>query len=503
MIPRNSGIRPGGFLKAAAVVAGLCLAFQMLIGFGPLIRIITEPDSKTVEKTSDQAKLAKIALEAGDGSVREKAVEKINDQALLAKFALGSDFAVHRVATEKLTDQTPLAKIAVEDKNCFVRKAATKKLTDQAVLSKIALEDKDWLTRVAAVEKLADQSLLAKIAWQDSDSGVRRAAVDKLTDQSMLAKIAVKSEDRIIRYDSIRKIISQEHLAEVAIEATDYSVTTYAVEKLNDQALLAKIAVEGNGSALEKLSDSVLLLKVAFEGDGTQYAAFCKLRNAIDEVAALSTEAKDPVTRLHASIFLEIHGALQSLPDKLISGDSLRKQLCQMALLAANLLENPCIKAELGNIEDVQFKWEPCSVGYERLGEVRGEKVTLSIKASKVEQPIVHSWATIFPRRLEWRVSPNFNAEEYKDKHTIRVKVEELAYFRDLCGLLSAPALGRVASEARASEIRLAAVEKLTDSVILTKISTEDESSRVKEAAKKRLAEIQASPRSNPKEAAQ
>jgi septal ring-binding cell division protein DamX len=60
---------------------------------------------------------------------------------------------------ENLTDQAFLAKIAVEDKAASVRRAAVEKLTDQAVLAKIAVEDKDAIVHRAAVKKLIDQAV--------------------------------------------------------------------------------------------------------------------------------------------------------------------------------------------------------------------------------------------------------------------------------------------------------------------------------------------------------
>ncbi len=46
-------------------------------------------------------------------------------------------------AVERLTDQALLARIALEDTVAYVRRAALLKLTDQAVLLKVALEDMD------------------------------------------------------------------------------------------------------------------------------------------------------------------------------------------------------------------------------------------------------------------------------------------------------------------------------------------------------------------------
>ncbi len=100
----------------------LCIALFVPVGCGGFASL------ESVERTRDQTKLAKIAVEAWEPHVREAAVEKLNDQ-------------------------NSLAKIAVEDDDSDVRHAAVEKLTNQATLAKIAIEDDDRRVRQAAVEK--------------------------------------------------------------------------------------------------------------------------------------------------------------------------------------------------------------------------------------------------------------------------------------------------------------------------------------------------------------
>jgi hypothetical protein len=111
-------------------------SFYFAVTLSVLLFILTgcAPTVKSVERTSDQNRLAKIAVEAKDGYVREAAVNKLTDQALLAK-------------------------IAVEDKKGAIRKVAVNKLTDKALLEKIAVEDKEWFVREAAkarIDQLGD-----------------------------------------------------------------------------------------------------------------------------------------------------------------------------------------------------------------------------------------------------------------------------------------------------------------------------------------------------------
>jgi uncharacterized membrane protein (DUF106 family) len=115
---------------------------------------------------------------------------------------------------ERTTDQNELAKIAEDAKDWHVRIAAVEKLTDQALLEKVAEEHKDWDIRRTALGKLTDQALLAKIAMEDKDSHICIAAVEKLTDQVLLAKVAVEAKSFDVRVHAIRKVTDQTLLAE-------------------------------------------------------------------------------------------------------------------------------------------------------------------------------------------------------------------------------------------------------------------------------------------------
>jgi len=81
---------------------------------------------------------------------------------------------------ERTTDQGKLAEIALSaDNDDKVRLAAVEKLTDQVALAKLAVDEKNESTRHAAVRKLSDQTLLAKCATEDTNEEIRRTAVEK------------------------------------------------------------------------------------------------------------------------------------------------------------------------------------------------------------------------------------------------------------------------------------------------------------------------------------
>jgi hypothetical protein len=238
----------------------------------------------------DQAQLTRVALDKDNYfDVREEATRRLTDQALLAKIAVeDEDSRVRTAAVEKVTDQAVLAKIATEDGNRDVRQVAVNKLTDQAVLAKIALDEKEGFVQAAAVKKLTDQAALAKVALgQHFFSYVREAAVQKLTDQAVLARLA--SMDYPVQLGTL-------------VGTTEPSVHFAAIERLTDQALLAKIAVVGTdpndksecphcfrqtrAAAIANLTDQTLLAKLAGDiGKATYQSdeAVSRIRLALED----------------------------------------------------------------------------------------------------------------------------------------------------------------------------------------------------------------------------
>ena len=159
------------------------------------------------------------------------------------------------LAVEKLTDQAILAKIAVEDKGhktFSIRLAAVKKINDQALLAKIAVEDWYEDIRHTAVQNLANQAVLARIAMEDKAEDVRRAAVENLTDQAILAKVAVKGKWLDVRLTAVEKLTDQPTLARVAVEGIWLKVRLAAIGKLTDQVLLRKWAEKEPQAAIRQ-----------------------------------------------------------------------------------------------------------------------------------------------------------------------------------------------------------------------------------------------------------
>jgi HEAT repeat protein len=257
-----------------------------------LAKIVLEADKLEVRlaalwKLNDQISLTKIALEEKSFDLRNAAMQNITDQVLLAKIVLDSkDQKLRNTAVEKITDEKILENIAVVAKDNDVRFTAAGKLNDQAMLAKIAIEDDSWKVRYAAAKRVSENLLLEKFALESKDWEVRRDAVKKITDQNLLAKIAIEDKHPDVRAIAAKNLTEHAAIAMVASEAKDWEVRRDAVKKITDQGLLAKIAIEGKhsdvcGFAANKLTEHIALAKVASEAKDSEVRHAANQRMAV------------------------------------------------------------------------------------------------------------------------------------------------------------------------------------------------------------------------------
>jgi len=239
------------------------LCFAIFAGCGASLQ--------TVKNTTDQSKLAEIAMNSSDTKVRCAAVERLTTEELRAKIALNdADPEVRRIATGTLTDQKILTRIAIEDNDAKVRSAALWKITDQDLLAKIAVEAKSEGARKVAMMKLTDRKVLSKFSTENKDDKVRIAAVGSLTDQAELENIAMTDAQPKVRIEAVKKLTGQAALSKIALTDADSGVRNAAVSKLDDQALLMKIAKQDSdgevrGTAVDRMSDQREQAKIALE----------------------------------------------------------------------------------------------------------------------------------------------------------------------------------------------------------------------------------------------
>ncbi|GAM11659.1 hypothetical protein OR1_03975 [Geobacter sp. OR-1] len=182
---------------------------------------------------SDQAILAKIAIEDDIWVVAEAALKKLTDQTLIFKVAVEAKISwVSETAVKMLTDQAQIAKIAIEGKNENIRVTAANELENQAILAKISIETPDIRVRCVTIGKLTDQELLAKIVKEEKDSAVRRAAITAMTDQAILSKVAMENNGKWDTRKLAFSKLDNEHLNMLAAKSTDDAIRLAALVRL-------------------------------------------------------------------------------------------------------------------------------------------------------------------------------------------------------------------------------------------------------------------------------
>jgi len=139
----------------------------------------------------------------------------------------GADTAERLRSVAQITDQAALAKIALQDENFAVRSMAVSRLTDQALLAKIITEEsgngrgisEEYARDIRrdAVARVTDQSLLVKIALEEPDIGTREIAITGITDQQISARIAMTEKDWRCQRDAIRNVVDKSLLATLVV----------------------------------------------------------------------------------------------------------------------------------------------------------------------------------------------------------------------------------------------------------------------------------------------
>ena len=222
-----------------------------------------EVRTKAVMKLRDQAALARVAIGNGGSPVGEAAVARLTDPKALERVAIeGTDLTVAGYAGRRLPeplDPALLARMALEARDGFVRQFAIAQVKDQAVLAKAALTDKESEPRRRAVARLTDQALLSQVLLGDKDVEVRQAALPRVTDPAVLAKVALMDKNAKLRKTAVNQLKDQALLGQVALTSTDGKIAWAAVTNLSDQETLMKVAAGTSsdrllGHVLERLS---------------------------------------------------------------------------------------------------------------------------------------------------------------------------------------------------------------------------------------------------------
>jgi hypothetical protein len=280
-------------MKKIIIPASILLVIGLLIFFNASLDSSSLFMRKlALMKESNQALLAKIAVENHDADMREAAEQRVKDriilerqreesqrrlnnlkeeksQANLLKSALGDSWwAVREAAVSLLNDQSALAKVVIESSESEIRNAAAQKLNSQDAIAMVVISVKDTEIRKTFFNKLTDQSALAKVVIGTNDSEIRNMAFVKLNDQNALAEVLANIQDDDVHEKVIEKLRKQLGLNNLGANDIATGILKAVIERSNDQSLLSDLArgyknFDIRLLATERLTDQNVLTKLA------------------------------------------------------------------------------------------------------------------------------------------------------------------------------------------------------------------------------------------------
>ena len=358
-----------------------------------------------------------------------------------------------------------LVKIATEDTCFYVREKAVDRLTDQTLLYRIATEDTYTLIREKAVDRLTDQTLLCRIAITDEDESVRISATANLTDQMLLMKVAIENKESTVRTAAVANITDQALLIKFATEDTDSNVRAAAVANITDQALLTKFATEDRASvvraaAVRNITDQELLTKM-----------INKEKKNLDVLCAIINTLKNPNPFL-----LQMTGNLNNV--------TLDARECFARVSLA--IQDPIIKLHIPNLRCiVEVSKFSSNNNYSQSNHIK----TISITNEKVTFKLCqngtvvtsNTWISESPQTVE-----SINDVIVNNSGVLHISGEDLMERLFQKGIFNSDDLLAL-SRSDIPEVRIGAVDNLSDKSLLSKISTDDDSYAVRFAATNRL----------------
>lgn len=336
--------------------------------------------------------------------------------------------------------------------------------SDPEILTEIAISVPESAAAARAYGAFHEDMEVMELEMMKLDAGDVPAALTKLSDETFLLKIAMQAKNTYVRWRAVDMIsnptllkTAQQSLTKIALEDVNHSVRHAAMKKLSDQSLVAKIALTDADAGIRRCAFEI----VGHEGT----------------LAALSGTCPE------ASLLLMINRGCDTIPEEH------RQRWKNEVLTFVHALALPPIRAELGDVQDIQTKWEPRSATYYGGGQRTakgGEAFTLAVRLSRVNRVVSRTWETRFE---EWisRGDTRF-AGAGNDSFFHWLEEEEL--LDGIVTLLSEATLAAVAVHERAaSSLRCMAINRLDDQTSLKRIAERDNNPDLVEAARKRLHE--------------
>jgi hypothetical protein len=405
---------------------------------------------------------------------------QVTDQAVLAR-AAEKDLATLRIySARRVADQVLLTKFS-GDKNPDVRNSAAMLLTNQAVLAKIAVEDQDPRVRAAAVEKVTDPTLLAKlkdVAFSADIPGYTGdMSVAALNTVQSVARMRLALQDPTV---SLR-IPKAEFDIECASTSQAYGpqpglpshyVAGEYIRFTVTQA--SRILAEDNWSTEfpHSVSDSTDFIPAWVDVVRMSTHLFGQPQFTQEDILKL---AQSPITEVHkgASANLIVDRSMdQAVLTKIaeVADDIPKRQtavemLTNQSLLAKIAIEDDCLDIRLIALQ-----------------MVTDETLLAKIALETVENRI---------SAVDEHIGPGMALDIMQVEHEMSLKISEIRQAA-VKKLTDQGLLAKVAVEGKQSYTRVAAVKKLTDQTVLTRIAVEDADSYVRETAIKCLAQLRA-----------
>ncbi len=499
--------------RGLGVFAGLRRSFPVALGLvlaGCSAPRIDSPDpevrQKAVLRLTDQASLARIAVEDDNWRVREAARDRLTDQAMLASVAM---LATHgdggwQSALRKVTDQAMLARVVQGTRNPAASEAALQKLTDQDLLSDIAVEAEGVYPSmgIAAAGKVTDQVLLGRIVSAARHPLVRRAAVEQLADQARLATIAIADEDPDVRSAALTRTEDDRLLAQIARDAKTPAERGAARVKIAAKATPARVAGADQGTpvdeaAVNRTTDQALLARIAMtEANGEEVRRLAVSRITDEALLALVLQSANysqagllAGERLHdveLLSFLRSGGGLSGG----IAGVNLAMRDSRISARYPHLSLTVTLREESSTYKIVTSHYESSSPARFGAGPNPGdlksvtEGLPMAAKGHAVQMKLRSDSAVLAEK--EWTPElRDIGAATGVPRASMLTDVEISELLREL---LSRPAftqddLKGIALESGMAELREAAIWNLKDQPFLARFAAEEKQDSLKRAA--------------------
>lgn len=248
----------------------LLLAVACVLGCGaPPTHSPQASDRILALQQADTSEVLRLATTDRSPQVRGAAVARIDDQAVLARIARNdASSGVRKAAVERLLSDEDLRRVVMEDRELSVRQAALTRVSGQAALLAIA-KDVRWPPELAivAIQRINDADALKDVVAHQPAPDVRAAAIARIDDQAFLEQLAESRTSSTVSEAAVSRLRDPSGaLARMAQDSSDF-YRAIASRKTNDPALLVKLTRDRSGwvagEAAARVSDVALLEALA------------------------------------------------------------------------------------------------------------------------------------------------------------------------------------------------------------------------------------------------